>query len=157
MSLPKAFLSAYPPPLIAPTRHPKVIEDERAVEVALRLEERPRPRLSLDDGLGKPAGRRMKVTAVGSRISSDVALPSATATEGKVTKPPPVRGGWGSLRAVPSRVRSMPKLSLLTVGATTPTPAGRHRQSEDWTGTADGARTRYDARHREAVCRRMSL
>jgi hypothetical protein len=48
------------------TRHPKIIEDEKAIEVVLRLEETSRPAAGTDDN-----GRRFTVTAIGSRLSSD--------------------------------------------------------------------------------------
>jgi hypothetical protein len=48
------------------TRHPKIIEDEKAIEVVLRLEETLRPTAGVDDN-----GRRFTVTAIGSRLSSD--------------------------------------------------------------------------------------
>ncbi|KAI6817667.1 glycosyl transferase [Hortaea werneckii] len=59
-------------------RHPKVIEDERAVEVVLRLEEQPpsptRP------SIGESQGRRMTVTAVGMRLGSAAPRPSLAGT-----------------------------------------------------------------------------
>jgi hypothetical protein len=48
------------------SRHPKMIEDEKAIEVVLRLEETLRPPAATDD-----SGRRLTVTAIGSRLSSD--------------------------------------------------------------------------------------
>ena len=45
------------------TRHPKIIEDEKAIEVVLRLEETPRPTAGANDH-----GRRFTITAVGSRL-----------------------------------------------------------------------------------------
>jgi hypothetical protein len=48
------------------TRHPKIIEDEKAIEVVLRLEESSRPTADTDGN-----GRRFTVTAIGSRLSSD--------------------------------------------------------------------------------------
>lgn len=51
-------------------RHPKVIEDEKAVEVVLRLEEqKSRPVSTEVDGNAAPLGRRLTVTAVGTRLS----------------------------------------------------------------------------------------
>ena len=50
----------------SPSRHPKIIEDEKAIEVVLRLEEKPQPAAGIDDH-----GRRFTVTAVGSRLGSD--------------------------------------------------------------------------------------
>ncbi|KAK4973276.1 hypothetical protein LTR66_011206 [Elasticomyces elasticus] len=56
-------------------RHPKIIEDERAVEVVLRLEET-KPNLSEKDvrkisEAGVTIGRRLTVTAVGARYSTE--------------------------------------------------------------------------------------
>jgi hypothetical protein len=48
------------------SRHPKIIEDEKAIEVVLRLEEISRPTAGTNDN-----GRRFTVTAIGSRLSSD--------------------------------------------------------------------------------------
>ncbi|TKA73615.1 hypothetical protein B0A49_07953 [Cryomyces minteri] len=57
-------------------RHPKIIEDEKAVEVVLRLEESGAEAaatvLDKETGLPKPSvegGRRMTITAVGTRLS----------------------------------------------------------------------------------------
>ncbi|KAK5007882.1 hypothetical protein LTR60_005600, partial [Cryomyces antarcticus] len=57
-------------------RHPKIIEDEKAVEVVLRLEESGAEAaatvLDKDTGLPKPSvegGRRMTITAIGTRLS----------------------------------------------------------------------------------------
>jgi hypothetical protein len=47
-------------------RHPKIIEDEKAIEVVLRLEETTRPTTGTDSN-----GRRFTVTAIGSRVSVD--------------------------------------------------------------------------------------
>jgi hypothetical protein len=49
------------------TRHPKIIEDEKAVEIILRLEE---TKQSNEESTG--GGRRLTVTAVGSRLSADL-------------------------------------------------------------------------------------
>jgi hypothetical protein len=47
-------------------RHPKIIEDEKAIEVVLRLEETTHATTGTDNN-----GRRFTVTAVGSRLSVD--------------------------------------------------------------------------------------
>jgi hypothetical protein len=52
--------------MLTTSRHPKIIEDEKAIEVVLRLEETQRPKTGTDD-----RGRRFTVTAVGSRLGSD--------------------------------------------------------------------------------------
>jgi hypothetical protein len=48
------------------TRHPKIIEDEKAIEVVLRLEETTHATPGTDNN-----GRRFTVTAIGSRLSVD--------------------------------------------------------------------------------------
>ena len=52
--------------MLTSIRHPKVIEDEKAVEVILRLEEQ-----KMAASAQPEQGRRMTVTAVGSRLSQD--------------------------------------------------------------------------------------
>jgi hypothetical protein len=68
-------------------RHPKIIEDEKAIEVVLRLEETSRPAAGTDDN-----GRRFTVTAIGSRLSSDHRRATVTSTSiavgNTVTVPP---------------------------------------------------------------------
>jgi len=68
-------------------RHPKIIEDEKAIEVVLRLEETSRPAAGTDDN-----GRRFTVTAIGSRLSSDhrraTMTPTSIAVGNTVTVPP---------------------------------------------------------------------
>ena len=69
------------------SRHPKIIEDEKAIEVVLRLEETSRPAAGTDDN-----GRRFTVTAIGSRLSSDHRRATVTSTSiavgNTVTVPP---------------------------------------------------------------------
>lgn len=48
-------------------RHPKIIEDEKAIEVVLRLEEDLNPSAS-----GAGTGRRLTVTAIGSHVDYDL-------------------------------------------------------------------------------------
>lgn len=57
-------------------RHPKVIEDERAVEVVLKLEEQKAAK-----GAQPDQGRRMTVTAVGSRLSHEAGRLSTTTVQ----------------------------------------------------------------------------
>jgi len=60
-------------------RHPKVIEDESAVAVVLRLEEESYAELEKGDGLDQRAsvnrGRRFTVTAIGTNLSSVAQVP----------------------------------------------------------------------------------
>lgn len=67
-------------------RHPKIIEDEKAIEVVLRLEEDP----ALADS-AEGMGRRLTVTAVGSHMDADLreaSIVSAGAiAEAEITKP----------------------------------------------------------------------
>jgi hypothetical protein len=69
------------------TRHPKIIEDEKAIEVVLRLEESSRPTVGTDDN-----GRRFTVTAIGSRLSSDhrrsTMVSTSIAASNDITIPP---------------------------------------------------------------------
>jgi hypothetical protein len=70
------------------TRHPKIIEDKKAIEVVLRLEETVRPTAGVDDN-----GRRFTVTAIGSRLSSDhrrLTIASAIIAAGNDITTPPV-------------------------------------------------------------------
>lgn len=62
-------------PKLTICRHPKIIEDEKAIEVVLRLEETSRSTAGADEH-----GRRFTVTAVGSRLSSDHRRSFVTAT-----------------------------------------------------------------------------
>ena len=75
-------------------RHPKVIEDEKAVEVVLRLEESS-PVLSNPGGRKPSQGRRMTVTAVGTRLNrhgGKLSIASVDlAAEARLTRPPPAR------------------------------------------------------------------
>jgi hypothetical protein len=69
------------------SRHPKIIEDEKAIEVVLRLEETPRPTGGTDDN-----GRRFTVIAIGSRLSSDhrrsIMASTSIAAGNNITIPP---------------------------------------------------------------------
>jgi hypothetical protein len=69
------------------SRHPKIIEDEKAIEVVLRLEETLRPATDTDDN-----GRRFTVTAIGSRLSSDhkrATIASTSIAVGNTVTAPP--------------------------------------------------------------------
>jgi hypothetical protein len=50
----------------SPTRHPKIVEDEKAIEVVLRLEETA-PAKDNSPNNGGGGGRRLTVTTIGSR------------------------------------------------------------------------------------------
>jgi hypothetical protein len=56
----------------SPTRHPKIVEDEKAIEVVLRLEETA-PAKDNSPNNGGGGGRRLTVTTIGSRVSWDAA------------------------------------------------------------------------------------
>jgi len=68
-------------------RHPKIIEDEKAIEVVLRLEETSRSTTGTNDN-----GRRFTVTAVGSRLGPDhrqsIVAATSIAAGDNITKPP---------------------------------------------------------------------
>ena len=68
-------------------RHPKIIEDERAVDVVLRMEEDGANASSKDNAGGAGGGRRMTVTAIGSQLHGSVLdpHPESTAPERKMT------------------------------------------------------------------------
>jgi len=84
----------------SPTRHPKIVEDEKAIEVVLRLEETaPAKDNSPNNGGGGGGGRRLTVTTIGSRVSWDAtknprnSRGSRTSNAASVSVTPGVGGG----------------------------------------------------------------
>lgn len=78
--------------MLITTRHPKIVEDERAVEVVLRLQED----TTVVTGENS-TGRRLTVTAVGSHLSTEFHNPSISSTS--------IAGGPDISRPVPAQVR----------------------------------------------------